>query len=138
MAGTAASTITDMGEVFGYYYDSNFRPNYFVYDSRSKTYAEVSDPAAVNGVSFAALGNGGKVLGSFVNSGGANVYFVYDPKTDTFADIGYLVNMTAPSGASADAAVAAAADTILDYLYPAQAPKAACWSSAAGPSQPLP
>jgi hypothetical protein len=34
---------------------------------------------------------------------------------------GYLVSMSAPSGASPDAAVAAAADAILDYLYPAQA-----------------
>jgi hypothetical protein len=63
---------------------------------------------------------------------------VYDTVTGIDGGHGYLVNMTAPSGASADAAVAAAADTILDYLYPAQAPKAACWSSAAGPSQPLP
>jgi hypothetical protein len=48
---------------------------------------------------------------------------VYDTVTGIDGGHGYLVNMTAPSGASADAAVAAAADTILDYLYPAQAPK---------------
>ena len=47
---------------------------------------------------------------------------VYDALAGIEGKQGYLVNMTAPADASPDAAVAAAADTILDYLYPAQAP----------------
>jgi len=46
---------------------------------------------------------------------------VYDALSGIQGMHGYLVSMSAPSGASPDAAVAAAADAILDYLYPAQA-----------------
>jgi hypothetical protein len=46
---------------------------------------------------------------------------VYDVISAINGTPGYLVNVTAPSDASANAAVAEAADTILDYLYPAQA-----------------
>jgi hypothetical protein len=47
---------------------------------------------------------------------------VYDAISGIDGTPGYLLNMTAPSDASPDAAVAAAADTVLDYLYAAQAP----------------
>jgi hypothetical protein len=46
---------------------------------------------------------------------------VYDAIAAIDATPGYLVNLTAPSDASAAAAVAEAADQMLDYLYPAQA-----------------
>ncbi len=46
---------------------------------------------------------------------------VYDVISAINGMLGYLVNVTAPADASADAAVAEAADTVLDNLYPAQA-----------------
>ena len=46
---------------------------------------------------------------------------VYDAISAIDGTPGYLVNLTAPADTSADAAVAAAADEILDTLYPAQA-----------------
>ena len=46
---------------------------------------------------------------------------VYDALAAIDGTPGYLVNLTAPSDASAAAAVAEAADQVLDYLYPAQA-----------------
>ncbi len=45
---------------------------------------------------------------------------VYDSLNALNGTPGYLVSMTAPAGASADAAVAAAAHKALVYLYPAQ------------------
>ena len=46
---------------------------------------------------------------------------VYDVISAIDGTPGYLIKVTAPADASADAAVAAAADTMLDTLYPAQA-----------------
>jgi hypothetical protein len=46
---------------------------------------------------------------------------VYDAISAIDGTPGYLVNMAAPAGASSNAAVAAAADAILDLLYPSQA-----------------
>jgi hypothetical protein len=46
---------------------------------------------------------------------------VYDAISAIDGTSGYLVNLKAPADASPNAAVAAAADTILDDLYPAQA-----------------
>jgi hypothetical protein len=46
---------------------------------------------------------------------------VYDAISAIDGTPGYLLNMTAPADASPNAAAAAAADTILDSLYPAQA-----------------
>ena len=46
---------------------------------------------------------------------------VYDAVSAIDGTPGYLVNLTAASDASAPAAVAEAADQVLDYLYPAQA-----------------
>jgi hypothetical protein len=46
---------------------------------------------------------------------------VYDTISAIDGTPGYLVNLTAPADTSPEAAVAAAADRILDDLYPAQA-----------------
>ena len=46
---------------------------------------------------------------------------VYDAISAIDGTPGYLLNLVAPAGASVQAAVASAADTALDYLYPGQA-----------------